>query len=233
MDWYPFLENSTFFDLTCSYHSGCEISKLGALLEQMEKMLGKNEGRRRRGQQRMRRLDGIADSMNMSLSKLPEIVKDKVTKSWTRLIVWVNSESWWWTGRPGVLWFMGSQRVGHDWATELNWTIDWTTTWNIMKAIVINNNSTFPTTHVTTCFTSYAWKLQHNCHLLLEVFLIPPAESKFPLWTDRDFTHTFYGILSFSAQWCLYVHGFCLRLDSHDLEVLGLVWYMLSPRHLA
>ena len=36
--------------------------------------------------------------------------------------VWVNSESWWWTGRPGVLWFMGSQRVGHNWATELNWT---------------------------------------------------------------------------------------------------------------
>ena len=36
--------------------------------------------------------------------------------------VWVNSRSWWWTGRPGVLWFMGSQRVGHDWVTELNWT---------------------------------------------------------------------------------------------------------------
>ena len=36
--------------------------------------------------------------------------------------VWVNFGSWWWTGRPGVLWFMGSQRVGHDWATELNWT---------------------------------------------------------------------------------------------------------------
>ena len=39
---------------------------------------------------------------------------------WTR--VWVNSRSWWWTGRPGVLRFMGSQRVRHDWATELNWT---------------------------------------------------------------------------------------------------------------
>ena len=38
---------------------------------------------------------------------------------WTR--VWVNSGSWWWTGRPGVLQFMGSQRVRHDWATELNW----------------------------------------------------------------------------------------------------------------
>ena len=36
--------------------------------------------------------------------------------------VWVNSGSLWWTGRPGVLRFMGSQRVGHDWATELIWT---------------------------------------------------------------------------------------------------------------
>ena len=35
--------------------------------------------------------------------------------------VWVNSGSWWWTGRPGMLQFMVSQRVGHDWATELNW----------------------------------------------------------------------------------------------------------------
>ena len=66
-------------------------------------MLGKFEGRRRRGQQRMRWLDGITDSTDMG---------------------WVDSGSWWWTGRPGVLWFMGSQRVGHDWVTELNWT-DW------------------------------------------------------------------------------------------------------------
>ena len=36
--------------------------------------------------------------------------------------VWMNSGSWWWTGRPGMPWFMGSQRVRHDWATELNWT---------------------------------------------------------------------------------------------------------------
>ena len=36
--------------------------------------------------------------------------------------VWVSSGSWWWTGRRGVLQSMGSQRVGHDWATELNWT---------------------------------------------------------------------------------------------------------------
>ena len=36
--------------------------------------------------------------------------------------IWVNSRSWWWAGRPGVLQSMGLQRVGHDWATELNWT---------------------------------------------------------------------------------------------------------------
>ena len=39
-----------------------------------------------------------------------------------RTWVWVNSGSWWWTGRPGVLRFMRLQTVGHDWATELNWT---------------------------------------------------------------------------------------------------------------
>ena len=61
-------------------------------------MLGGIGGRRRRGRQRMRWLDGITDLMD---------------------IVWVNSGSWWWTGRPGMLRFMGSQRVGHNWATEL------------------------------------------------------------------------------------------------------------------
>ena len=63
-------------------------------------MLGKIEGRKRRGRQRMRWLDGIT--------------------TWCTW-VWVNSRSWWWTGRPGVLRFMGSQRVGHDWVTDLIW----------------------------------------------------------------------------------------------------------------
>ena len=41
--------------------------------------------------------------------------------------VWVNSRSWWWLGRPGMLQSMGSQRVGNDWSTELNWTeLNWT-----------------------------------------------------------------------------------------------------------
>ena len=46
--------------------------------------------------------------------------------------VWVNSLSWWFTGRPGVLWFMGWQRVGHDWATELKWT-ELDTRWRLSK----------------------------------------------------------------------------------------------------
>ena len=42
--------------------------------------------------------------------------------------VWVKSRRWWWTGRPDVLQFMQSRRVGHDWATELNWTeLNWST----------------------------------------------------------------------------------------------------------
>ena len=57
----------------------------------------------------------------MSLPFLPLFAS--VYTSLTRWTwVWVSSRSWWWTGRPGVLRFTGSQRVGHDWATALNWT---------------------------------------------------------------------------------------------------------------
>ena len=47
--------------------------------------------------------------------------------------VWVNSECWLWTGRPGVLRFMGSQRIGHDWVTELNWTDLWSSSFSILS----------------------------------------------------------------------------------------------------
>ena len=165
------------------------------MVSSMEKtlMLGGIGGRRRRGWQRVKWLDGITHLMGMGLGKLLELVMDgeawcavicEVTKSRTQLIelnwtecirkdwcwswnsstlatsceelthwkrpwcweglgaggerdnrgwdgwmasptqwawVWVNSRTWRWTGRPGVLQFMGSQSVEHDWVTELNW----------------------------------------------------------------------------------------------------------------
>ena len=48
--------------------------------------------------------------------------------------VWVNSRSWWWAERPGVLLFMGSQRVEHNWVTELNWTWGVYLSWSYLFA---------------------------------------------------------------------------------------------------
>ena len=63
-------------------------------------ILGKIEGMRRKGWQRMRWLDDITDSTDL---------------------IWASSKNWWWTGKPGMLQSVRSQRIDHDWATELNW----------------------------------------------------------------------------------------------------------------
>ena len=86
-------------------------------------MLGGIGGRRRRGQLRMR---------------------------W---LVWVSSGSRWWTGRPGVLPFMGLQRVGHDWATELNWT-----------SITVSEESPSFCTLIHSCFGKFVWIQLSVCY---------------------------------------------------------------------
>ena len=64
----------------------------------------------------MRRADSFGKTL--MLGKIECRMASPTQWTW----VWVDSSSWWWTGRPGVLQFIGSQRVWHDWVTELNWT---------------------------------------------------------------------------------------------------------------
>ena len=68
--------------------------------------------------------------------------------------VWVNSRSWWWTGRPGMLRFMGLQRVGNDWATELNWT-------ELNTAYIYSFNKLLCVRHWNRCPTFIDGKTAH------------------------------------------------------------------------
>ena len=94
-----------------------KLQSFGHLMQRadsFEKMLGKIEGRRRRGLQSMRWLDGITNSIER---------------------VWISFGSYWWTGRPGVLQSMCSQRVGHNWVTELNWII--VDNWHLLSSYYV------------------------------------------------------------------------------------------------
>ena len=70
--------------------------------------------------------------------------------------VWVNSGSWWWTGRPGMLWSMGSQKVGHDWVTELKWAL---------SQLFLYAKLSFLNTHST--FFSFMYLLLHSSKCFL------------------------------------------------------------------
>ena len=85
-------------------------------------ILGRIEGRRRRGWQRMRWLDGITDTMGMSLGRLQELVMDR--EAWCTVV-------------------HGSQRVRHDWATELNWTVE-----KNLRRARYNSPVSFPYIHI-------------------------------------------------------------------------------------
>ena len=94
--------------------------------------------------------------------------------------VWVNSGRCWWTGRPGLLRFMGSQRVGHDWATELNWTEDHCCE-TFCRLVIMTQREIF-----SQCL------LHCSCSLEKWISLLQfPKEMRFLL---------FYGLLSCSAH---------------------------------
>ena len=70
--------------------------------------------------------------------------------------VWVNPGSWWWPGRLGVLWFMGSQRFGHDWATDLIWSEPYLIMSQILyhQFLYINCTKIFPVVYYLSCTLS-------------------------------------------------------------------------------
>ena len=92
--------------------------------------------------------------------------------------VWMNSGSWWWTGRPGMLQFMGSQRVGHNWATELNWTDEY-----------LLGKSSFPV-NMSLHMPTKKWQFQMLCSICyrtgvvkynLQVFVLKDIQIRCPI----------------------------------------------------
>ena len=133
------------------------------------------------------------------------------------MLVWVNSGRWWWTGKPGVLWFMGSQRVRYDWATELNWSHAWlfVTPWTAacQASLSITNSqslhklmsieSVMPSNYLILC-----------CPLLLLPSIFPSIrvfsnESvlciKWPKYWNFSFiispSNEYSGLISFTTDW--------------------------------
>ena len=89
--------------------------------------------------------------------------------------VWVNSRSWWWIGKPGMLRFIGSQRVRHNWVTELNWTSAYLRLLIFLLAILIlacvSSNPAF-----LMMYSAYKLNKQSDN--------IQPWHTPFPIWNQ-------------------------------------------------
>ena len=169
-------------------------------------------GRRKRGRQRMRWLDSI--------------------NRWTW--VWVNSRSWWWTGRPGVLQFTGSQRVGHDWVTELNWT-----EWSTVRCSVMSDSlwphelqyTRLPGPSLSLRFYSNLCPLSQWCYQTILSFVAPfsscpqsfPSSGSFPMsWLSASGAQ----VLDLQLQ-----HQFFHCIFRVDFLQDWLVWSPCCPRN--
>ena len=93
--------------------------------------------------------------------------------------VWVGSRSWWWTRRPCVLRFMGSWWVGHNWATELNWTeLKWLVSWWLVFESRLSEYGAYTHDHHATLCSS------GQCFHLFVVFAPALIPSRF--WNDSE-----------------------------------------------
>ena len=149
--------------------------------------------------------------------------------------VWVNSGSWWWTGRPDVLQFMGSQRVGHNWVTELNWTelmFSHTTEIGLLSLVDLSN--------LEINYISCTWI--HNCTISLEVSCIPssrrqvkhPKRSLLNYEISKSFAdrckikgESFALVVSHEILWNDWV---CVEIKPTSLSLLALSYNSLKIR---
>ena len=89
----------------------------------------------------MRRTDSLEKSLMLGKTEGGRRRNDRGKDGWMASLtwwtwVWASSRSWWWTGKPVMLQSMGSQRVGHDWVTELNWLKCWMTHLNMQTQLL-------------------------------------------------------------------------------------------------
>ena len=125
----------------------------------------------------------------------------------------VNSRSWWWTGRPGLLWFMGLQRVGHDWATELNWT-------EVCHSFYSKEQASFNFVAVVNIHSDFGAQENKVCHCSI----VSPSISHEMMGLDAMIF--IFWMLSFKSAFSLSSYTFIKRLFSSS-SVLLLRWYHL------
>ena len=103
--------------------------------------------------------------------------------------VWVGSGSWWWTGRSGMLWFMGLQRVGHDWATVLNWTEYFQPVWYSISSLMSPFISALGSAAFVALFSGWSYGLWALCLSQADLY------SRKMLWTLH------FNLGAFAAFW--------------------------------
>ena len=137
--------------------------------------------------------------------------------------VWVKSGSWWWTGRPGVLRFMRSQRVGHDWATELKWT---ELNWKLLISPSYLNEILAGYSNLGCRLFSFI-TLSMSCHSLLawriSIERSPVILKGTPLWVICYFSLVAFNICSLCLIFVNLIN-MCLGVFHFGFILFGTLW---------
>ena len=132
--------------------------------------------------------------------------------------VWVNSRSWWWTGRPGVLRFMGLQKVGHNWATELNWILIRFEIVTMNIFYLWNSNKRKKKNNIT--WNLITWNLLHNNEngLMIVTWKIYDRFQRL-FWAEvRQYIHRTDATRAYHTKW------------SESKKETNIIWYPLNVK---